>query len=326
MCDVEVPLLPFFPLEGALPLMNIVTTSRRRTLWTGSEGITPLQALIDSRNTAEYDFKHPDLKDADEGYYLNRIRPEGCRCCPSTNIKKHGFTSNGIQRYKCKDCGATFTILTGTIFDNHRIPVSEWVCFCLYLFKYQSFSTVSWDNRNADNTTRYWVRKFFLMLQELQDNMMLKGDVYIDETFWKVTKKDILQINGKEYRGISRNQMCIAIGYDGKHVYCHYEGRGKTSAAKTLLAFGNHIEPKSNLIHDMEKSHGLLAETLELKSRTYNSNDLKGVPDKDNPLNPINQACARLKKFFKAHPGFDRDLMQDYLNLFTFFDNPPADP
>ena len=42
-----------------------------------------------------------------------------------------------------------------------------------------------------------------------------------------------------------------------------------------------------------------------------------------NPLNRINHYCDLLKKFLNSHPGFDRDELQDYLNLFSFMMNKP---
>ena len=42
-----------------------------------------------------------------------------------------------------------------------------------------------------------------------------------------------------------------------------------------------------------------------------------------NPLNRISHYCDLLKKFLNSHPGFDRDELQDYLNLFSFMMNKP---
>ena len=42
-----------------------------------------------------------------------------------------------------------------------------------------------------------------------------------------------------------------------------------------------------------------------------------------NPLNRINHYCDLLKKFLNSHPGFDRDELQDYMNLPSFMMNKP---
>jgi len=52
--------------------------------------------------------------------------------------------------------------------------------------------------------------------------------------------------------------------------------------------------------------------------------DLKGLPDKENPMNPVNRAHAILKKFLNTHSSFNREDLQGYLNLFAFVTNPPG--
>ena len=79
---------------------------------------------------------------------------------------KDGFSETGIRRYRCRECGRRFTVITNTIFDSRKLPVSEWVCFLLDLFGYSSFSLTSKVNRNAVSTTKYWVRKLFLLYME----------------------------------------------------------------------------------------------------------------------------------------------------------------
>jgi len=81
----------------------------------------------------------------------------------------------------------------------------------------------------------------------------------------------------------------------------------------------------SEIIHDDEKSHRKLIAELGLTSTPYRSTALKGIPDKDNPLYPVNRRCALLKKFLNTHSGFDRNDLQNYLNLFAFMMNPPMD-
>ena len=53
---------------------------------------------------------------------------------------------------------------------------------------------------------------------------------------------------------------------------------------------------------------------------------LKGLSDKDNPLNRVNHAHMLLKVFLYAHTSFLREKTQGYLNLFAFVMNPPLEP
>jgi transposase-like protein len=304
------------------------TSSRKRTPWTGSSDATPLQSFIDTSNANNYGKKHPSISDTEESTMLNSYSPNVCRYCQGPRIQKYGFTGNHVRRYRCSDCGKTFTVTTGTIFDNHKIPISEWVDYLLGLFRIQSFNSVSKSNRNSETTTNYWTSKLCLTLRGYQDGIVLRGTTYIDETFYKLRRGDIqTKEDGLQYRGLSRNQICIGIGCDlSSQVYCTIEGNGKTSFKKTMDAFFQHIEPGATLVHDREKSHGKLVQELRLADVAYHSKSLKGLADKDNPLNEINQRCRQLKQFLNSHPGFDRANLPDYLNLFAFINNPPNDP
>ncbi len=119
----------------------------------------------------------------------------------------------------------------------------------------------------------------------------------------------------------------MGIGCDKTgHVFCRIEGMGKPNQKKTMEIFKDHIKEGSRIEHDMEKTHKPLVEALKLISTEYNSSDLKGLPDKENPLNPINSSCRELKAFLNSHKSFHRENLPDYLNLFTFIYNPPRDP
>lgn len=308
-----------------LPHMNkdfFITESRRTTPWTGDADATELQHFIDRKVDALYEDKHMALSETEEAGLLNSYKPQKCPYCGHEEYTGYGRTKNGVKRYCCKSCHRTFTIITGTIFQDHKIPISEWIDFCLCLFRFQSFTSISKTNRNAYSTVKYWLSKLFLVLSDYQKDIVLEGTVYIDETFYKVRTQDIEhKDDGTQYRGLSRNQICIGIGTDGKRTIAFTEGYGKVSGKRTLSTFKDHIREGSKLIHDEERGHRLLVDELALKSETYNARLLKGVPDRENPLLPINRKCFFLKKFLNSHSGFDREELQDYLNLFAFIMN-----
>ena len=80
------------------------------------------------------------------------------------------------------------------------------------------------------------------------------------------------------------------------------------------------------MVHDKDNTHSILIEKLGLSSETYDANEIKLSPDKDNPLRRVNEVHARLKNFLYAHNSFNRDSLQGYLDLFSFAMNPPSDP
>ncbi len=49
-----------------------------------------------------------------------------CVYCGSKKVIKYGWRHE-TRRYKCKNCGKTFTDITGTIFENSKIKPSIWL-------------------------------------------------------------------------------------------------------------------------------------------------------------------------------------------------------
>lgn len=299
------------------------TPSRRRTPWDNKENLTELEVFIQSNYLDSFWHKHPKLKETNEAELLNSFVLNRCKYCYSKQIVKRGFTKNKIQRYLCKECSKTMTITTGTIFEDHKVSITEWIDFSLELFAYNSTNNISKANKNSYTTSKYWLHKIFTLLEDYTNEIVLTGNVQIDETYFPVMKQDKTTIDGKKLRGLSKDQFCIAVGYDGKYIYAKVEGMGKPSGKKTLAVFENHIQLNSTLIHDKEKSHRVLVEKLELDEKVYDSKEIIKLPDKENPLREINHICDLLKKFLKSHSGFNREDLPGYINLFCFIMNPP---
>ena len=62
---------------------------------------------------------------------------------------------------------------------------------------------------------------------------------------------------------------------------------------------------------------------LNLSEEIHTTKETRGLKYKENPMDSINKQHAMLKKFLRAHSGFDRDDLQDYLNFFSFIASNP---
>ena len=250
---------------------------------------------------------------------VNGLSIECCPHCGGTHFKKSGYYSNGTRRYRCLDCGRVFSPLTGTVFDAHKIPVSEWIEYMIHLFEFHSLSSSAKDNRNAKTTGKYWISKVFAILSDCQKNIVLSGKVYLDETYFSVMPKDqTKKQDGKHYRGLSRNKICVVTATDGVNVFLAVCGRAKPSRARILEAFEGHMKNGSVLIHDGENSHKILTEAFGLTEEVHTTKETRNLSDDDNPMEPINAVHRNMKRFMREHPAYDRDDLQDWLNLFWF--------
>lgn len=292
--------------------------------WDSFEEDSLSRQMISATVHEWYEAKHRSMS-LDEVKLINSIEVTSCRCCGSVKIISYGKYRNGIKRYFCNDCHSSCSALTGTIFEDRKIPISEWVEYLVHLFEFHSITTSARDNRNAYSTGKFWLLKVFAVLQDFQKDIILEGKIYLDETFFSVIKsKKELKENGNEYRGISRNKLCVGTACDDAgHVLLIAENTSKPSMKSTWNTFGSHIKPGSHLIHDSEKSHSILIEKLNLTHEQYDSLELKRLADDDNPLEPINSLHALAKRFMAAHGGFNRDNLQDWMNLIAFLLSAP---
>ena len=60
-----------------------------------------------------------------------------------SQLAKKGYDANGVQRYQCGECGQIFRPTTNTIFDARKISISEWIDYCLKIFRYVSLTADS---------------------------------------------------------------------------------------------------------------------------------------------------------------------------------------
>ena len=167
--------------------------------------------------------------------------------------------------------------------------------------------------------------KLFAVLEGVQDGVVLSGEVQIDEKMHPLAARD--RAGGRAGMGAySRDRICIAVGCDdsGRSLAVR-AGLGKLSKSRCWDAYGGHIARGATLVHDMENSHSVLVERLGLTSVAYRSADLKGLDDTHNPLSRVNHMHFLLKEFMHRHSGFERDRIDDWLNLFSVIVNPPED-
>lgn len=156
--------------------------SRKQTPWDNKAERTATQEYVQMRYVARYEDRHPKLKDDGESEMINSYKPVKCPYCSSDKFVQKGYDEIGIQRYGC-ECGMYFKPTTGTIFDSRKIPVIEWIEYCLNIFRYVSLNADSWNNRNAISTSKYWLEMLFLTLEHTQSTVVLEGTVWLDLLF-----------------------------------------------------------------------------------------------------------------------------------------------
>ena len=302
--------------------------SASATPWDGSDdsSLTPAQRLVRGAHREAYERLHPGV--GGDAEFLNGYERDACPLCRSPDLTRWGHDRNGVRRWRCRACGATFTPATGTIFEGHRLPVAAWSEFLLELFSYESLAGMTRQNRRSPTTLPYQLAKLFMVLRGIRDSVVLSGRVQADEMMYRVPAagRDP-SLAGRRAGGYSRNNTCIAIACEerdgGSSVFAAL-GRGKPSAARARAAYCPHLADGCTLVHDRENSHHAVVRERHLVSEAYDSRLVKSLPDGENPLARVNRLCFLLRLFLDGHTGFDRANLPGWLDLFSVMMNPPA--
>lgn len=75
------------------------------------------------------------------------------------NIDKFGKTSKGVQRYRCRTCGKTFTETKGTIFYRKRTDEHEILETLSLLAEGSRISSLSRAKGHKEDTILTWLRE-----------------------------------------------------------------------------------------------------------------------------------------------------------------------
>lgn len=152
------------------------------------------------------------------------------------------------------------------------------------------------------------------MLDGVQDDVLLDGDVYIDEMFLNKPRKRKHHCE-KELRGISRNKACIACATNKKQISILDANCSKFTFGACKNTYCKHIKNGSTIFADDEKAHNKIKDEIDVMTCIFNSEILKNETNKENPLNPINKLHSLIRELLKRHKNFNVGKLQDWLNL-----------
>ena len=249
-------------------------------------------------------------------------------CCPdcgSGSFVSFGHSASGSRRYRCRDCGRTFSTSTGSLLHSSKVNIEAWFVFLECILSGTSVRAASIAAKIAPKTGSEWMSKIFAALKNYQESISFSSPVYVDETYVHVDKGKIFRIDeiGKEKkvkklpRGVSRNMICILAATDTKQSIARILNTGRPQRLRIFEQFSPHIKRGSHIIGDEDNAMAYTAKKLDLERTMYKSNTQEAY----DRLEPVDQLCSRIKFFLDKHRGFRKDILQDYLNLAIFMDN-----
>src|SRR6218665_3242464 len=250
----------------------------------------------------------------------NSSGPSGCPRCGSTTF----YTFKDGNTYKCAGRKQKFNLLTGTIFENTKLPLNKWIA-CIWMATSYKRGISSYQvarNLGVTQKTAWFmmqrIRKLFEQLKVTQ----FEGTCTADETF--VGGKNLnrhadkkYDYKGKDYRKTKFPDKISVFGLMevGGKVMSMAVPDVRMSTLQPLLV--KHLKKKSTLMTDEHHGYQYAGHFFTHKKCNHTAGEYVG---KDGATtNPIENYWSHVKRavigtYYKMTPKhIDR-----YLNEFDF--------
>ena len=246
-----------------------------------------------------------------------------CPVCGKKHIQKFGKSSD-IQRYRCKDCGKTFTEYTKTVFFSTKKDFSTWNNYIELMMTGLSLAKIADKVGISVLTAFHWRHKVLNAIKKHFQDTIVGGIVEADETFLLESHKG-KQLNGiigrkrggvSHFRGISHEQIGIMVAIDGnKNVVSDIYGKGRLTTNQVEMVLGKKIENDSVLVTDSHKSYIQFAKNHNLQHKRIATGKYKnGIYH----INNVNNYHKGLKDFLRGFNGISTKYLTNYLNWFAW--------
>ena len=191
--------------------------------------------------------------------------PDGVRC-PRCGAEKVTWLEKA-RVWKCyaKHERPTFTLKTGTIFEDSPIPLEKWLCAAWMLIGCKngiSSYEISRDLGVTQKTAWFMLHRVRLAMQDLATGGKLSGEVEVDETFIGGKARNMhgdvkaRKIQGR--RGPEGKAIVAAVLERGGKVRAKVVEKRRKTQLQSLVR--ENVEAGSNLYSDALKSYDGLAD------------------------------------------------------------------
>lgn len=231
------------------------------------------------------------------------------------------------QRYRCNDCGKTFTDVTNTPLQGSHLP-HKWLDFIHCMIEGYSLRKASELIGVHHVTFFYWRHKVLSSLKQM-DFEQFSGIVEIDETYFLYSEKGKRKINGRkvrkrggasQFRGISKEQVCVLVARDRqKQTYSKVLGQGRIVKSRLEKAIGLKLSNTNILCTDAWRAFRAYAKDKGLEHYSFKSDGKERVKGLFHIQN-VNNYHSRLKGWMNRFNGVATKYLDHYLSWFRFLD------
>jgi transposase-like protein len=233
-------------------------------------------------------------------------RTRTCPHCQSHHIYRHG-KSDGLQRYRCVDCGKTYNALTRTPLARLR-KKELWLQHLDLMLQSCVLRKVSEEMDISLTTAFRWRHRFSVWLEQDVPGH-LEGIVEMDETYFKQSEKGNKTLSRAPHkrgepglkRGLSEDQVCVFAARDrSKHCIEAVAGSGPVSGAWLTGKIAPLIAADSVVVSDGLTSYQQLAREKQLNHvvvKNKRGQRMQGAYH----IQHVNAFHSRLKGWINGH-------------------------
>ena len=234
--------------------------------------------------------------------YKNK-KIECCPICGGKKYIKHGYYKE-IQRYKCKECGKTFSDTTNLLWSYSKKDLNKWLKFIELMMKKKSLRVCAKKLHINLATAFYWRHKILHGLKFDSIPNTLNGHVHINKT--------IIIENFKGCRNITttkRRNIWIIVA------------KGDEDSILAMPIFKDFWD--WNIFHEkiyskIEKGSYIISYNdrySSIKAKEHNKKLIKKVESDDR----IKYIIRNLNKWLSNFKGIATKYLEEYLSFFILF-------
>ena len=282
--------------------------------------------IMDLKKDFDYEFhQKTESKDAlHQVIRKERAKQIYCEHCGSVHIVKNGKTPSKRQKYRCVDCGKSYSDTTKSITASSKKPYHVWEAFIECMINGLSLRKTAALIDVSTTTAFHWRHKVMEAMTHYDKKRKLEGTIQLDETYFLLNMKGSKTLPRKakkrkissHKRGVSDEHICVLTAVDSHdQLLIEVIDQGNPQASTILNALDSNIQIHQTMITDSKSAYQQVARYFEAKLHQIPSGfHSDGVYN----LGEVNEIHSSMKNWFVQFKGVSSKHLKRYLAWFRF--------